>query len=464
MSEITCFKAYDIRGQLGTQLDESVAYRIARAFAQWLKPKQIVLGGDVRESSEALKTALTNGLRDEGVDVLDLGLAGTEEVYFATFHLGVDGGIEVTASHNPIDYNGLKLVREGSRPISADTGLKEIRSLAEGMTFDLIDGRDASIPEAERGAYKRVDTRAEYVEHLMGYIEPANFTPLKLLVNAGNGAAGPAIDAVEAAFKKLNIPVELIKICHEPDGTFPNGIPNPILIENRSLTSDAVLKHGADMGIAWDGDFDRCFLFDEQGRFIEGYYIVGLLAEAFLQKEAGAKIVHDPRLVWNTVEQVEENGGVAVQTKAGHAFIKQRMREEDAAYGGEMSAHHYFRNFAYCDSGMIPWLLVAELLCVKGKPMSELVDERIARFPSSGEINLTVSDAPAVLKAIEERYAPDALDVDHTDGVSICFADWRFNLRASNTEPVIRLNVESRGDQGLMERETAKLVEVIGGI
>lgn len=464
MSEITCFKAYDIRGQLGTQLNEDIAYRIARAFAQWLKPDRIVLGGDVRDTSEALKAALANGLRDEGVNVLDLGLAGTEEVYFATFHLGVEGGIEVTASHNPIDYNGLKLVREGSRPISADTGLVQIREIAEANVYELVDGRDPSVPDGQRGNYELVDTREAYIQHLLSYIEPANFTPLKLLVNAGNGAAGPAIDALEAAFKRLAIPVELIKICHEPDGSFPNGIPNPILTENRGLTRDAVLEHGADMGIAWDGDFDRCFLFDEQGRFIEGYYIVGLLAEAFLQKEPGARIIHDPRLVWNTLEQVEAGGGVAVQTKAGHAFIKERMRDEDAVYGGEMSAHHYFRDFAYCDSGMIPWLLVAELLCVKGKPMSELVDERIAAFPSSGEINLTVSDAPAVLKAIEAKYAPDALDVDHTDGVSICFADWRFNLRASNTEPVIRLNVESRGDQALMERETARLVEVIGGL
>ena len=461
MTQLTCFKAYDIRGQLGTELNEDIAYRIARAFAKWLKPKRIVLGGDVRETSPQLKAALANGLRDEGVNVLDLGLAGTEEVYFATFHLGVDGGIEVTASHNPIDYNGLKLVREGSRPISADTGLKDIREMAEASHFELVDGRDPSVPDDQRGSYELVDTRADFVEHLMGYIEPEAFTPLKLVVNAGNGAAGPAIDAIEAAFKEKNIPVTFVKICHEPDGTFPNGIPNPILTENRAITSEAVLEHGADMGIAWDGDFDRCFLFDEQGRFIEGYYIVGLLAEAFLKKEPGAAIIHDPRLVWNTIEQVEQNGGRAVQTKAGHAFIKERMRKEDAAYGGEMSAHHYFRNFAYCDSGMIPWLLVAELLCRKGKPMSTLVDERIAAFPSSGEINLTVSDAPAVLKAIEGQYAKDALDVDYTDGVSIRFDEWRFNLRASNTEPVIRLNVESRGDAALMERETQKLLDSI---
>ncbi|HEC53455.1 hypothetical protein LCGC14_0324030 [marine sediment metagenome] len=462
MSEITCFKAYDIRGQLGSQLNEEVAYRIARGFAQWLKPKCVVLGGDIRETSAGLKAALANGLRDEGVDVLDLGMVGTEEVYFATFHLGVDGGIEVTASHNPIDYNGFKLVREGSRPISADTGLADIRALAESLELTLIDGKDPSIPAEQRGSYKLINPRAEYVEHLMTYIEPSAFTPLRLVVNAGNGAAGPAVDALEQAFAARGIPVELIKICHEPDGSFPNGIPNPMLTENRAVTGDAVKQHGADMGIAWDGDFDRCFLFDEKGEFIEGYYIVGLLAEAFLQKEAGARVIHDPRLVWNTVELVEQGGGVAVQTKAGHAFIKERMRAEDAVYGGEMSAHHYFRDFAYCDSGMIPWLLIAELLCRKGKPLSELVRERIAAYPSSGEINLTVSDAPAVLAKIEDQYAKAALSVEHVDGVSVCFADWRFNLRASNTEPVIRLNVESRADETLMQQKTQELVAAIG--
>ena len=461
MSEITCFKAYDIRGQLGTQLDENIAYRIARAFAQWRKPKSIVLGGDIRESTAGLKAALANGLRDEGVDVLDLGMVGTEEVYFATFHLGVDGGIEVTASHNPIDYNGFKLVREGSRPISADTGLADIRALAESMSFTLVDGVDPSVAADKRGKYERLDLRDAYIEHLMGYIEPALFTPLRLVVNAGNGAAGPAVDALEKAIKQAGMPVELIKICHEPDSSFPNGIPNPMLLENRALTGDAVKQHGADMGIAWDGDFDRCFLFDEQGRFIEGYYIVGLLAEAFLQKEPGARIIHDPRLVWNTLEQVEQYGGVAVQTKAGHAFIKERMRKEDAAYGGEMSAHHYFRDFAYCDSGMIPWLLVAELVCRKGKSLSELVRERIAAYPSSGEINLTVTDAPAVLARIESLYAEKALSIEHVDGLSVAFAQWRFNLRASNTEPVIRLNVESRADAALMQEKTDELVAQI---
>ena len=461
MPEITCFKAYDVRGQLGSQLNEDIAYRIGRAYAQWLKPQRVVVGGDIRDSSESLKGALTNGLRDEGVHVLDLGMAGTEEVYFAVFHLGLDGGVEVTASHNPIDYNGFKLVREGARPISAETGLAEIRTLAQALSVERVEGVDPTVSEAERGGYEQLNVRDQYVEHLLGYIDSSVIKPLRLLVNAGNGAAGPAVDALEQAFEARGLPIELVKICHEPDGSFPNGIPNPMLVENRAMTAEAVVKHGADMGIAWDGDFDRCFLFDEQGRFIEGYYIVGLLAEAFLRKESGARIVHDPRLVWNTLDLVEQHGGVAVQTKAGHAFIKERMRAEDAAYGGEMSAHHYFREFAYCDSGMIPWLLVVELLSRKQQLLSELVSERIAAYPSSGEVNLTVSDAPAVLAKVEAELADSALAIEHVDGLSVSFADWRFNLRASNTEPVIRLNVESRGDVDLMHEKTQLLVSMI---
>lgn len=455
MTTLTCFKAYDIRGQLGPELNEDIAYRIARAYAQWLKPKTVVLGGDIRETSPALKAALARGLTEAGVSVLDLGMTGTEEVYFATWHLGADGGIEVTASHNPIDYNGFKLVREGSQPISRDTGLEEIRQLAERSEF--------AAPAAVPGELREVDCRAAFVEHLLGYIDCTALKPLKLVVNAGNGAAGPALDAIEAALKARGVPFEFIKINHEPDGRFPNGIPNPMLEGNRAATRDAVLAHGADLGIAWDGDFDRCFLFDEQGQFIEGYYIVGLLAEAFLRKEDGARVIHDPRLVWNTLDIVEHSGGEPVQCKAGHAFIKQRMREVNAIYGGEMSAHHYFRDFAYCDSGMIPWLLVAELICARGQTLSSLVGERIRAFPSSGEINLKVEDAPAVLARIEDIYAADAVLVDYTDGLSVAFADWRFNLRASNTEPVIRLNVESRADETLMQAKTAELLAAIGG-
>lgn len=461
MKKLVCFKAYDIRGQLGTELNEEIAYRIARAFARWLKPKNIVLGGDIRSTSCALKAALANGLMDEGVDVIDLGLTGTEEIYFATSYLKTSGGIEVTASHNPIDYNGFKFVREGSRPISSDTGLKDIQLLAEQLSFELNNGRDSTVAESDRGNYQQLDIRKHYVEHLMSYIDLSLVKPMKLVVNPGNGVAGPVIESIEQALHAANVPIEFIKMNFEPDGSFPNGIPNPILVENRSVTRDMVLAHQADLGIAWDGDFDRCFLFDEQGQFIEGYYIVGLLAESFLQKEKNANIILDPRLTWNTLEIVKKNQGQAVKTKAGHAFIKETMRTYDAIYGGEMSAHHYFRDFFYCDSGMIPWLLVIELMARKNKPLSALVNERIAAYPSSGEINLTVNDAGAVLVAIEKLYAQDALNIEHIDGLGIDFSDWRFNLRASNTEPVIRLNVESRQNVALMQEKTALLVQQI---
>jgi phosphomannomutase len=482
MTRLTCFKAYDIRGQLGTELNEDIAYRIGRAYAEWARPQAMVLGGDVRETSPALKAALARGLTEAGVDVLDIGMTGTEEVYFATWHLQASGGIEVTASHNPIDYNGFKLVREGARPISRDTGLEDVRALAEalgqgggaggtgtaGATANAgasaSAGTGAGATAGAPGRVTAVDCRAAYVAHLLSYIDVSALRPLKIVVNAGNGAAGPVLDAIAAALAAAGAPLEFIRINHEPDGTFPNGIPNPMLEENRAATRDAVLAHGADLGIAWDGDFDRCFLFDEAGGFIEGYYIVGLLAEAFLRKDPGARIIHDPRLTWNTLDIVTGSGGVPVQCKAGHAFIKQRMREENAVYGGEMSAHHYFRDFAYCDSGMIPWLLVVELMGRRGQSLSSLVGERLRAFPSSGEINRKLAvPAPEVLDRIEAQYAPDALAVDHTDGVSVEFADWRFNLRASNTEPVIRLNVESRGDEALMRARTAELLAAIGG-
>lgn len=450
--KIDCVKAYDIRGKLGEQLDNDVAYRIGRAFGEYQQAKTVVLGGDVRATSEELKLALADGLMDAGVDVIDLGMTGTEEVYFATFHLGVCGGIEVTASHNPLDYNGMKLVQQGARPISSDSGLLQIKQLAEQGDFNTV---------RARGSYRKQCTLAAFVEHLLTYITAESFKPLKIVVNSGNGAAGHVVDALEMAFSQQQIPIQFVKVHHEPDATFPNGIPNPLLPENRADTCAAVLAHQADFGVAWDGDFDRCFLFDEKGSFIEGYYIVGLLAEAFLQKNPGARIIHDPRLSWNTIDLVEKAGGVAVQSKTGHAFIKERMRKEDAVYGGEMSAHHYFRDFAYCDSGMIPWLLVAELLCVKNSSLSAMVQQRIAAFPSSGEINFTIKDPAAKLAEILALYQGKALQVDHTDGISVEFADWRFNLRSSNTEPLVRLNVESRGDVTLMQAKTAELSELL---
>jgi phosphomannomutase len=444
--KITCFKAYDIRGQIPNELNAEICYRIGNATGEFLKARKMVVGRDMRLTSLEFADAVISGLIDAGVDVLDIGLCGTEMVYFATSHLNADGGIMITASHNPADYNGLKLVREESRPISGDTGLAEIRALAEGDKRKERDG----------GSREHVDILDDYVKHMLSYVDIGALKPLKLVINPGNGCASIATDALEP-----HLPFELVKIHNEPDGTFPNGIPNPLLPENRAATSDTVLEQGADMGIAWDGDFDRCFLFDEKGTFIEGYYIVGLLAESLLSKEPGGKIIHDPRLTWNTLEIVHAAGGEAVQSKSGHSFIKEKMREVDAAYGGEMSAHHYFRDFSYADSGMIPWLLVAELISTTGKSLSELVGERMAMYPASGEINRKVEDAAATLQKLHDTYATDALAVDDIDGYSFEFADWRFNIRMSNTEPVVRLNVESRGDVALMQEKTAEVLEIL---
>ena len=438
MTKLTCFKAYDVRGKLGSELNEDIAYKIGRAYGQIYQPKTIVVGCDIRLSSEGLKQATIKGLNDAGVNVLDLGMTGTEEVYFGAFHLDVQGGIEITASHNPMDYNGMKLVRENARPISADTGLKEIQALAEAENFTEV---------AKKGITQNYNILPEFIEHLMTYIDPAKISPMKLVMNAGNGAAGHVVDAIEDKFKHLNVPIEFIKIHHEADGTFPNGIPNPLLVENRDSTRDAVLQHQADMGIAWDGDFDRCFLFDEKGQFIEGYYIVGLLAQAFLLKQPGEKVVHDPRLVWNTLDIVGQYQGIAVQSKSGHAFIKDVMREHNAVYGGEMSAHHYFRDFAYCDSGMIPWLLAVVVLSETKQSLSSLVEEMIAKFPCSGEINFKVADTQTTIQKIFDHYADQEPMIDYTDGVSLDFGVWRLNIRASNTEPLLRLNIESRRDQ-----------------
>ncbi|WP_444906477.1 phosphomannomutase [Microbulbifer sp. SSSA008] len=448
MSELTCFKAYDLRGRVPDELNTDIAYRVGRAFAQFLNARRVVVGHDIRLTSGELTDALVNGLRDAGADVFHIGECGTEEVYFANFHGDFDGGICVTASHNPMDYNGMKFVRAGSSPISGDTGLLDIKRLAEENNF---------APVEQRGTLQRFEHRADFVQHLLGYIDNTALKPLKLVVNAGNGGAGAVVDALAP-----HLPFEFVRVHHEPDGNFPNGIPNPILPENRNSTAEAVRASGADFGIAWDGDFDRCFFFDESGDFIEGYYVVGLLAEAFLAKNNGAKVVHDPRLLWNTEDIVRAAGGEPVQSKTGHAFIKERMRKEDAIYGGEMSAHHYFRDFAYCDSGMIPWLLVAELVSRSGKSLSQLVGERMAAFPCSGEINSKVQDAAALLKAAEEKYGPAADSVEHVDGLSIAYPEWRFNLRMSNTEPVVRLNVESRGSEELMREKTEELLQLIG--
>jgi len=448
MTLIPCFKAYDIRGRVPDQLNEDLAFWIGQAYAARFTPKTMAVGHDIRLSGPGLTKALADGLMTAGVDVVDIGQCGTEEIYFAAANLEVDGGIIVTASHNPAEYNGMKLVRQGARPVSGDSGLKDIERLAAARV---------PLTAANRGKLRHQDPRPAYLDHLLGYVAAGSLKPLTLVVNAGNGCAGPVIDGLES-----RLPFRFVKVLHEPDGHFPHGVPNPLLPENRETTARAVREHRADLGIAWDGDFDRCFLFDEEGNFIEGYYMVGLLAQAMLQRAPGAKVIHDPRLTWNTVQLVQQAGGVPVMSKTGHAFIKERMRAEDAVYGGEMSAHHYFRDFAYCDSGMIPWLLVCQLLCASGKPLSSLVADRMTAFPVSGEINSTVTDPQAVIARIQERFAAGGR-LDYTDGLSCEFDAYRFNLRMSNTEPVIRLNVESRGDKRLLAEKTAELLAAIRG-
>ena len=439
---LTCFKAYDIRGRLGVDLDEGIAYRIGRGFARALGARRVVLGRDIRATSEALAAQVARALMDEGCEVLDLGLSGTEEMYFATTHFDACGGVCVTASHNPMDYNGMKMVRKGSAPLDAATGLAAIKALAEGDDFG---------PARDGGTLVDISgpARAAYVAQVLSFVDIAALKPLKILVNAGNGAAGPTFDALAEELTRRGAPLQFIRMHHAPDGSFPNGIPNPLLPENRPPTTERLLAEGADMAVAWDGDFDRCFLFDHTGAFVDGEYIVGLLAEVFLAREPGAAIIHDPRVIWNTQDVVARAGGRAVQARTGHAFVKQAMRDHGAVYGGEMSAHHYFRDFVHCDSGMIPWLVIAELVSRKGA-LADLVEARRAAFPSSGEINFHPADPRAAIARIRALYEPQARGVDETDGLSLDMGAWRFNLRMSNTEPVVRLNVETRGDRALL--------------
>ncbi|MBW7921969.1 MAG: phosphomannomutase [Rubellimicrobium sp.] len=457
MTRLSCFKSYDIRGRLGVDLDEGTAYRIGRGFARALAPGQVVVGRDIRESSPLLQTALIQGLRDEGVDVVDLGLCGTEEVYFATADYGAGGGLMVTASHNPADWNGIKLVGEGARPISWETGLEAVH--------DLVVAGDFGPVHHPAGALRRENPRDDYADRVVSYLDPAGLRPLKLVVNAGNGVAGPAFDAIAERLEALGVPFTFTRVNHTPDSSFPNGIPNPLLPENQPQTAAAVRAAGADVGVAWDGDFDRCFFFDETGTFIDGEYVVALLARAFLAKEPGARIVHDTRVMWNLIDVVRAGGGEPVASRVGHNHVKARMREVDAIYGGEISAHHYFRAFMYCDSGMIPWILVAELVSRSGRKLSELVADMRARYPSSGEINFAPApaDTAAAVARVEAACTPQARHIDRLDGVSIDLGDWRLSLRGSNTENLLRLNIETRGDRALLATKVAEISALIGG-
>jgi phosphomannomutase len=454
MTRLDCFKAYDVRGRLGETLDEGIAERIGAAFGHVLGASRVVVGHDARESSPALKAAAVRGLREAGVDVADIGLCGTEEVYFATGHLGADGGLMVTASHNPIEWNGMKLVGPGSRPIDPGAELTRIRETAERQ-----DWTRAPSP----GGFETVDLRAAYAARVAGFGRGLSGRPFRLVADAGNGTAGAAFDAVLGQLEAAGAAIEVTRLRHAPDPTFPHGIPNPLLPGNREMTADAVRSAGADLGVAWDGDFDRCFFFDETGDFVDGQYVVALLARAALGLEPGATIVLDPRVTWATTEAVTTAGGVPVLSKTGHAFVKARMRETGAVYGGEMSAHHYFRDFFHCDSGMAPWVLMLSVLAEDGRPLSALVADMRRRFPASGEINFRVADTAAAIATVETALAPSALSRDGLDGLTLEFADWRLNLRGSNTEPLLRLNIETRGDRALLDRRLAEVSALVGG-
>jgi phosphomannomutase len=453
---LTSFKAYDIRGRIGVDIDEDVAYRVGRAVAQHLRAKSIVVGYDARSTSAEYAAAVARGVCDAGADVLAIGMAGTEEMYWAVTEFGACGGIEITASHNPIDYNGMKIVKSGSRPLDDASDFQAIRALAEGAVWSHALSLGRAIDRSQ-GA------REKYVSRVLSLVDVKALHPLKLVVNSGNGAAGPTFDAIASRLAEVGAPLEFVRVHHSPDPTFPNGIPNPLLPENHAVTSDVVKEVGADFGVAFDGDFDRCFLFDGEGKFVPGEYVVGLLAEAFLAKEPGGKVVHDPRVIWNTLDVVSSAGGTAIQSKTGHAFIKEAMRANEAVYGGEMSAHHYFRDFAYCDSGMLPWLLIAELVSKSGRSLTDLLASRRAAFPSSGEVNFRVKDAYAAIAAVRAAYAVGA-EVDEMDGLSLSHAGWRLNVRKSNTEPLVRLNVEARGDAinlSQMVPEVARFIQVL---
>jgi phosphomannomutase len=455
-TELTCFKAYDIRGEIGVNIDEGIVYCIGRAVAQHFGAKSVVIGFDARATSRAFAAAAARGVIDAGADVLDIGMAGTEEMYAAVTEFGACAGIEVTASHNPIHYNGMKIVKSASRPLDDTADFPMIKFLAELQNW-------ASPTRVGKTRDVANIAREKYIDRVLGFVDVARLAPLRIVINSGNGAAGPTVDALIDRLAAQGGPIEVIRVHHDPDSTFPNGIPNPLLPENQAPTADVVLREGADMGVAFDGDFDRCFFFDGAGRFVPGEYVVGLLAAIFLEKEAGGKIVHDPRVIWNTQDIVADKGGVAIQSRTGHVFIKQTMRAERAIYGGEMSAHHYFRDFAYCDSGMIPWLLVAELVSKSGRSLADLVRDRFEAFPSSGEANFRVADADTAIKRVLAAYRDEALLFDETDGVSLAFSDWRFNLRRSNTEPLVRLNIESRGGAECLAERVAEIANVLDG-
>jgi phosphomannomutase len=440
------FKAYDVRGIVPDELDAEGAYAIACGYVAAFEPKVMAIGRDMRLSSPEIAAAAIRGATDSGADVVDLGQVGTEMLYFAVGEYGYEGGLQVTASHNPAAYNGMKIVRRGAMPVGGDTGLDQIKARALGGTPE---------PAASRGDVSERDVYPAFHERALGFIDPDVIRPLTVVLDGANGMAGPMIEPILE-----RLPVTVHPYSLEPDGHFPNHEPNPLLEENRTFIIGKVGDHGADLGIAWDGDADRCFFVDDTGEFVPGDLITALIARSMLEKHPGSNIVYDLRASWAVRDTILAAGGTPLENRVGHAFMKARLRKEDAVFAGEVSGHYYFRDFYYCDTGVVPALVMLELISRAGKPLSELLAPFRERYHISGEINSTVSDVPVKLQQLKERYAPKADRVSHMDGISFEFSDWHFNVRPSNTEPLLRLNLEAL-DAGTMDERRDEVLELI---
>jgi len=452
MLDPAVFKAYDVRGIYPSQLDEDGAYAIGRAFVLQFEPRRIAVGRDVRLSSPSMAAALMAGAAAEGAEVLDLGLVGTEMVYFAVGELGLDGGVMVTASHNPKEYTGMKIVRRGALPVGGESGLLEVRDRALDVVESGSGEARAGAPDGER--VRAIDIWPDYVERVTSFVDMSAIRPLKIVIDGANGTGGTMLGPVLE-----QLPVETVRWAFEPDGSFPSHEPNPLLPENRELIVKLTLEEGADLGVAFDGDADRCFFVDDTGEFVPGDFATALLAESVLEREPGAKIIYDVRASWAVPETIERAGGVPLVNRVGHAFIKHRMRKEGAAFGGEVSGHYYFREFSQADSGVVPFLLMLELISKRGRRLSEILEQFRSRYFLTGELNTPVADVALKLQEIKERYASEGT-ISHLDGVSVDAADWHFNVRPSNTEPLLRLNLEARSEE-LMESKRDEVLALI---
>ena len=446
MLDPSVFKAYDVRGIHPTQLDEDGAYRIGRGFVEEFEPRRIAVGRDMRLAAPAMAAALIEGAADGGADVLDLGLVGTEMVYYAVGELGLDGGVCVTASHNPKEYTGMKIVRAGALPVGGDSGLQEVRQRVEG-SFGTVE---------RRGEVTPTDVWDGFVAKVLSFVDEEAIRPLRVVVDAANGMAGTMLPPVLARLPQLDV----VECYFEPDGSFPNHEPNPLLPENRAFIVEQTRSLGADLGVAYDGDADRCFFVDDSGEFVPGDFVTALLAQAMLAKEPGRKVIYDVRASWGVPRAIEEAGGMPLVNRVGHAFIKHRMREEDALFAGEVSAHYYFRDFTQADTGVVPFLVMLELLSRTGKRFSELLAPFRERYFITGEINTPVADVAQKLRELEERYAAEGGRISHLDGVSVDFDEWHFNVRPSNTEPLLRLNLEALSEP-LMVSKRDEVLDVI---